>query len=132
MRQLQKIDGARTSLEQRCDGGACAVRTEVAKKRIAGAKGQKAQRNAVFWWPFRENAVEHLVGRPIAAYRQESAIALSVRLASQLHGMAGRARSDNVNRQAPRTQLRQLWAGEFGGATATSRGIHDGDETFHA
>jgi len=57
-------------------------------------------------------------------------IALFVCFASELNGVAGAGRSDDVNVKAAAAHARDGRSGELGGAAAASRGINDSEEAF--
>src|SRR6202035_3786116 len=109
--------------------GFCAVfLREVAKKRVAGAKGKKTQRDAGRCSGMGEDAVEEFVSGAVAADGDKAAVALIVAFASQLGGVARSGGGDDVNVQAVFAQTRDGRAGELSGAAAACGGVDDGEE----
>jgi hypothetical protein len=79
----------------------------------------------------RKNSVKDFVSRAVAADRKKAPVALLVRFAGKLHGMAPAGRSDDVNLQSFLAQTRERGSREFRGAAATGGGVDDGEESIH-
>src|SRR6266852_1307430 len=131
VRQPQKVDGASAAIEQRLHRSRGSVLCKIAQEGIAGAQRQESQRNALNRAASHKNSVKDFVGGAITANGKKTPVTLIVRFAGQLHRVALRCRSDDVDLQPVLAQARECRPREFRGAAATGGGVDDGEESIH-
>ena len=70
------------------------------------------------------------MGCAVASDGDKAPITLLVGLASEMNGMAGPRRSDDVNAQAAAAQASDCRARELDGPATASSGVNDSEEAF--
>lgn len=130
MTEAEKIHGPLAAGEEGLQRGCGSVFGKVPEKGVACAEGQEPKSDAVVGGRGFEGAVQDFVSRAIAADREEAAVALLVRFASQLDGMARTGGGYDVNPQPLFAQACEGGPGKLCRAAATRGGVDDGEKPF--
>ena len=97
--QAQKVNGATATLEKRLHRSRGSVLCKVAQERIAGAKRQESQGDALNRGASRKNTIEDFVSSAISTDCKKTPVTLIVGLAGKLQSVAWTRRSDDVDFQ---------------------------------
>src|SRR5262249_52965640 len=127
--EADEIDRSCALFEQGPDGGFRAGAGEIAEKRVAGAERKKTERYAIGTGVTRKDAVQDFMSGAIAAYCKKAAVALGIGFVSEIAGVTGSGRYNDVDVEPAFAQSGQSGAGEFCGDAAAGGGIDDGEET---
>src|SRR5262249_18497953 len=114
--------------EEGAKRGVCVSISKIAEKGVSRAERKKPERGAIRRLGAAEEAVHDFVGCAVTADGDELAVALCVSFGGKINRVAAFGRSGCFDPEAAVAQLRELFAGEFCGFAAASRGVNNGEK----